>query len=63
MMETPDPTGRNELLCPLCDTYVLLPKYASESETVELAGCNPDNPQGCPYCGTQMLVRRQEAAA
>lgn len=62
-MEMPDPTGRNELLCPHCNTYMLLPAHASESQTVELAGYNPDDPKGCPWCGEKMKVRRQEAEA
>lgn len=61
--ELPDPTGRVELLCPHCSCYLMLPKHATEYQVIELAGFNPDNPKGCPWCGTQMDVRRLEPDA
>ena len=59
----PDPTGRNELLCPHCSLYMLMPKSATEFDVKDQAGANEDNTEGCPYCGTQMLVRWAEEAA
>ena len=61
--EMPDRTGRVELLCDHCGTYLMLPRYATKTQVIEIAGLNPDCPKGCPYCGNEMLVRRAEGDA
>jgi len=51
----PDNAGRHELVCPRCTLYMLMPESARKDDLQWQA-----ETEGCPYCGTHMLVRRHD---